>query len=304
MTALAAVTAGQWVRRAAAVLKEAGVEAAGLEARVLAGHVLGLSAADVVLEADRPLEPGQRAAADRLLRRRVAGEPLQYLIGRAEFWSLTLEVSPAVLIPRPETEHLVESVLEHVRGTAVSRPLLADLGTGSGAVAAALAHELPLARVYAVDIDPRALATARRNVTRLGLAGRVTLLQGSWCRPLLAAGLRGRLDALAANPPYVALEEAAGLAAQVRCFEPPVALFTGADPLSAYRAIVAGAPALLKPGGLLALEVAPHRAGQVAELLERCPRLEAVRIDSDYAGRPRVVSALRGPAVPPRGERR
>src|SRR5690606_38761259 len=161
VTAVGGVTVGQWVRRASTLLKEAGVEAAPLEARVLAGHVLGQSAAQVALAGDQALAPAQAAAADRLVRRRASGGPLQYVVGTAEFWSLTLEVSPAVLIPRPETEHLVEAVLEHVRAAGISRPLLADLGTGSGAVAAALAHELPLAHVHAVDVDARALAVAR-----------------------------------------------------------------------------------------------------------------------------------------------
>lgn len=297
MTAVGGVTVGEWVRRASTLLKEAGVEAAPLEARVLAGHVLGQSAAQVALAGDQALAPAQAAAADRLVRRRASGEPLQYVVGTAEFWSLTLEVSPAVLIPRPETEHLVEAVLEHVRAAGISRPLLADLGTGSGAVAAALAHELPLAHVHAVDVDARALAVARRNLLRLGLMGRVTLARGSWCDPLLAAGMAGRFDAVVANPPYVAPEEAPDLPRDVRCFEPAVALFSSADPLSAYRAILAGAPSLLKPGGLLAFEVAPHRAGEVAALLEACPRLTAVGVDNDYAGRPRVVRALRAPAA-------
>lgn len=297
MTAVGEATVAGWLRRGSAVLREAGVEAAALEARVLVGHVLGLPAAQVVLAGERPLAPSHAAAAGRLLRRRAAGEPLQYIVGSAEFWSLTFEVTPAVLIPRPETEHLVEAVLDHVQRSALRRPWIADLGTGSGAVAAALAQELPTARLFATDIDPRALAVARRNLRRLGFAGRVTLRRGSWGRPLLAAGLAGRLDAVAANPPYVAPAEAAGLPADVRRFEPAAALFSGGDPLSAYRALLVDAVRLLKPGGLLACEVAPHRAPEVAALWETAPRLTGVRVDPDYAGRPRVVSALRAPAA-------
>ena len=295
MSGLPAVTVAEWLRRATARLREAGVDAASLEARLLLGHILGLSAADTVLVGDRRLAPAEAAAVQRLLRRREAGEPIQYILGTAEFWSLTLEVTPAVLIPRPETEHLVEAALAHVRALARTRPQIADLGTGSGAVAAALASELPTARLYAVDIDPLALAVARRNLLRHGLAGRVKLLRGSWCRPLLAAGLAGRLDVIVANPPYIAPSEAPYLPVEVRCFEPAVALFSGADPLSHYRAILADAPRLLRPGGLLALEVAPHRAGDVYRLLQSCGHLTDPRVENDYAGRPRVVAAVRAP---------
>ncbi|HEX6988921.1 MAG TPA: peptide chain release factor N(5)-glutamine methyltransferase, partial [Bacillota bacterium] len=275
----------------------AGIEAASLEARAMAGHVLGLAAADVALIGEQVLDAARAAAAERLLRRRAGGEPLQYVVGTAEFWSLTFEVTPAVLIPRPETEHLVEAALDHLRSRATSRPRIADLGTGSGAVAAALAHELPAARLWAVDIDAGALAVARRNLMRLGLSARVVLLRGSWCRPLLAAGLRNGLDVVVSNPPYVAPSEAGGLPADVRYFEPAVALFSDGDPLSAYREILVDAPRLLRPGGLLAFEAAPHRAADVAALLEANPRLTGIQVHSDYGGRPRIVTALRTPAA-------
>ncbi|HEY8449557.1 MAG TPA: peptide chain release factor N(5)-glutamine methyltransferase, partial [Bacillota bacterium] len=288
---------GQWVRQATSRLRASGIEAAGLEARVLAGHVVGLEPAEVPLARHRALSAQELVQLEQLLQRRQQGEPIAYLVGKAEFWSLTLEVTPAVLIPRPETEHLVEvalSALARMPGPGDgTRYLGADLGTGSGAIALALLSERDDLEMFAVDASQAALAVARRNARRCGLAPRVTFMAGNWCEPLLSAGLAGRLDLVVSNPPYVATIEAEKLPSEVRDFEPPLALFGGEDGCDAYRAILADVPRLLRPGGWLAFEVAPARASLVADLIRATGCFAEPELYTDYAGRLRVVGAQR-----------
>jgi release factor glutamine methyltransferase len=224
---------------------------AALDAELLVARVLGLSRAALAADPQRALAPGELTTLESLARRRLAGEPVAYLTGRREFWSLELEVTPDVLVPRPETELLVERTLAAIAG--LTRPAVLDLGTGSGAVALAVASARADAVVTATDVSRAALAVAERNAARLGL-GNLRFLAGDWYAPLGAA----RFDAIASNPPYVAEGDPALEALR---HEPRIALTAGGDGRAALAAIVAGAAAHLVPGGRLLLE---HGTGQGA----------------------------------------
>jgi release factor glutamine methyltransferase len=221
--------------------------------------------------------------------KRLAGAPLAYAIGRAAFRHLTLNVDERVLIPRPETEQLVDLVLE---GTSANPGGVAiDVGTGSGAIALALASEGVFSRVYGTDISLDALAVARRNAVNLAASLRapVELLHGSLLGPV--ADVRARV--VVSNPPYIAMSEAPALPASVRDWEPAVALFSGPDGLTATARLVRDAADVLEPGGLLAMEVDVRRASLVVELVARERRLHAVRVELDLTGRERFVLARR-----------
>jgi len=252
------------------------------------------------LERLRAGEPAEWSRLDSWLRRRVAGEPVQYITGRAAFRDLDLEVTPAVLIPRSETEGLAEAVLEVLHGEASRwpKPRVLDLGTGSGAVALAIAHEWPAAIVVATDASEAALAVAGRNAEACGLAGRVEFRHGDWFD---AIGGDDRFEVIVSNPPYIATGEADQLPSDVRDHEPPEALFSGESGLEALREIVEEAPRHLVAGGLLALELAEARAREVAAWLEGAHDWSGVDLRDDFAGRPRILLARRerGPAIAP-----
>lgn len=220
----------------------------------------------------------EREAATRFaawLERRLTGEPVAYILGRREFWSLELEVTPDTLIPRPETERLVELALERLPA---DRSLaMADLGTGSGAIALALARERPQARIVATDRSPAALTVARRNARRLNVAS-VEFRQGDWCAPLGGE----RFDLIAANPPYVSVDDPRWCQGELR-FEPPAALVAGEDGLEALRSIIAQAPEHLKPGGWLLLEHG-YDQGETVPALLRERGFVAVSDHRDAAG--------------------
>jgi release factor glutamine methyltransferase len=238
-----------------------------LDARLLVEHVSGLSHAALIGRPETPLDAGHCAELAKLARRRAGGEPLAYLIGEAEFRGLRLQVSPAVLVPRPETELLVElalGVLQKIAAAAAATraPLtVLDLGTGSGAIPLAIKHAFPSARVFAVDVSPAALAVARGNAERLNLP--VEFIESDWYGNL-PSGLM--VDVLVSNPPYVAAGDP-HLAGDGLRFEPVCALTDGADGLSALRQIVAGAPKCLKPGGWLMMEHGYDQAAAVRAML-------------------------------------
>jgi len=254
--------------------------AARLDAQLLLAWVLARSRAQLLADAQAPAAEAQAAAYRRLLARRATGEPLAYLIGRREFWSLELAVTPAVLIPRPETEILVERAL--ALGPAAAR--VADLGTGSGAIALAIARERPAWRVVATDISAPALAVARANAAALGLR-EVEFLEGSWFEPLGG----GRFELIVSNPPYVA---AGDPALEALGFEPALALTPGADGLAALRLLARGAAAHLARGGWLLLE---HGATQ-GEALRRelvAAGFTHVRSHRDLAAHERMTEGQR-----------
>jgi release factor glutamine methyltransferase len=279
------------VRLSTRFLSEHGCDSARLDAELLAAHSLGLRRIDLYLQHDRPLGEDELEPVRALLRRRAAGEPVAYLVGVREFYGRPFRVTPDVLIPRPETETLVERALRWARATAGDGGQglrLADAGTGSGCIACSLAAELPGAVVTAGDLSAAAVAVARDNAARLGVADRVTVGEGSWDAPLAP---HAPFDALLSNPPYVTSGEMEGLMREVRDHEPRLALEAGEDGLDAYRELFRLCLPLLRPGGYLAVEIDPRRRDAVVGLLrDLCPGSEMGVVD-DLAGRPRVVEA-------------
>jgi release factor glutamine methyltransferase len=260
---------------------ERGLATPRLDAEVLLAHVLGLDRVGLYTRFDQPLERAELEAFRELIRRRTRGEPCAYLTGRKEFWSLSFAVDARVLVPRPETELLVEAALALTTGAPAG--VLADLGTGSGAIACALKHERPDWRVLATDVSPDALAVASANVAALGLA--VELLEGDLIAPLLPYA---PLDLLVSNPPYIGAAELATLGPEVREHEPRRALSPGADGLAILKRLVAAAPPLLRPGAALALEIGSGQGAAVRDLLAAAGFV-AITVRPDYAGHDRVA---------------
>ncbi len=261
---------------------DAASSSAPLDAELLVAHVLGTGRTALAADPGRTLAPEELFALESLARRRIAGEPVAYLTGRREFWSLELEVTPDVLVPRPETELVVERVLAEIAG--IEHPAVVDLGCGSGAIALAVARERPDAVVTATDANAAALAVAKRNAARLELHN-LRYFEGSWFEPLPGS----RFHAIASNPPYVAAGDPA-LAALAH--EPRGALVGGADGLAAIASIVAAAPAHLEPGGCLVVE---HGASQgtAVRALFAAAGLSAVATRTDLAGHERVTQGTR-----------
>jgi release factor glutamine methyltransferase len=260
------------------------------DAEELLSRVIGSSRAQLNLLGTRKLTRAESTRFAAGLVRRAAHEPVQYITGRAAFRDLDLAVEPRVLIPRPETEGLVEVVIEVLRAEAPhwKAPRVLDLGTGSGAIALALAAEWPAAVVTATDVSAGALEVARANAAALELAGRVRFLAGHWFE---AVGAQERFEVVVSNPPYIATGERDALPEDVRSFEPSQALFSGASGLDAAREIVEQALLHLLPGGLLALELAEERAHQVAGWLHGAPGWQAVEVCDDLSRRPRYLLA-------------
>lgn len=255
-----------------------------LDAEVLAMHVSGLTRTQLVTRGDRALPATQDAHLAALVERRQRGEPVAYLTGEREFWSMTLKVSPATLIPRPETERLVERALVRIAPDVETRAI--DVGTGSGAIALALAVERPRARIVAIDLSAPALAVASENARRLGLA--VAFCQADW----LAAIAPASADAIVSNPPYVRNDDPHLHQGDVR-FEPQTALRGGPDGLDPIRRLAGAARSVLRPGGWLLLEHGYDQGAAVAAILRSCGYTE-VRTYADDAGRDRVTEGRAG----------
>lgn len=276
-------------QKAAQLLAERGFENARLEAELLLAHVLQVKRLDLYLQFERPLNNRELEAFRAAVRRRLKREPLQYIVGSAAFRHLELVVDRRVLIPRPETEVLVGCAIQWARQQGGVAAAL-DIGTGSGAIALSLAHEKAAAHVVATDISEAALEVASGNAHRLELAELVDFRAG----PVWQAVRGGEVfDIVISNPPYIAPEERAGLQPEVRDWEPAAALFAEAQGLAVISEIAAGAPAHMRPGGLLALEVAPTQAQAVADALRAAGYFENVQIVRDLAGRDRIVTAVR-----------
>ncbi|HEV2880512.1 MAG TPA: peptide chain release factor N(5)-glutamine methyltransferase [Pyrinomonadaceae bacterium] len=272
---------------ASAALRAAGIVEARPDARALLSFTLARDHAFLIAHSDDALEPSALALFRALVARRAAGEPLQYITGRQEFYGLDFEVNPAVLIPRPETELLVETALELLRD-ADAAPLVCDVGTGSGCIPVALLHERPDARAYGLDISPAALAVAARNAARHGAASRLTLLVSD-CFDALDAGERAQTFTLiTSNPPYIAESDLANLQREVREHEPRIALTPGGDGLSVIRRLVADAPRFLDEGGHLLLEIGHDQHEAVARLVDKNV-WTLLDIRRDLQGIPRVV---------------
>jgi release factor glutamine methyltransferase len=283
------------VRLSTGYLESHGSSSPRLDAELLAATALHLRRLDLYLQFDRPLEEEQLTAIRDLVRRRGDGEPVAHITGLREFWGRPFAVSADVLIPRPETETLVELTLRRARslrreGEGVR---IADLATGSGCIAVTLAAELPGARMTATDVSQAALEVAAGNVRRHGVGDRVELLHGSWGEPLLGR----EFDIVVANPPYIPSAELAGLARDVRDREPRLALDGGADGLDAYRALFPAVATVLSSAGWAAVEVDIRAAAEVTMLAREALGVDLLTtVHDDLSGRPRVVSVERPPA--------
>ena len=284
------MTIDEALERAALALREAGVPTPEMDAELLLRHVLRWDRAHVLIEGRSALPRDTEPRFLALVAERASRRPLQHLVGTQAFWKLDFLVSPDVLIPRPETELLVEEALRFLEGR--ERPLVVDVGTGTGCIALSLAAERTDAEVHAVDLSPAALAVATANAERLGLRPRVAFHLGDLLGPLHA--LRGRVDLVASNPPYVNPADRDRLAPEVRDHEPALALFPPGEPYLAYRRLAPDAHALLRPGGGLILEVGQGMAEEVTAIVEGAGfRVDAIR--ADLQGIARTVVAVREP---------
>lgn len=267
-------------------LKGKGFDEAKREAELLLAYVLGCKRVELFVRYDEEPTDAERAKFKELINRRVAGWPVAYLLGTRDFYMLTFDVEPAVLIPRPDTETLVLEALNRLKP--LTSPDALDIGTGSGCIAVSLAHRKKDAKVTATDVSPDALAVARRNAAKHAVADRMTFLQGDLFAALPAGST---FDLIASNPPYIAQGEFAALAADVRDHEPRMALDGGPDGLAFYRRIANGVSGFLKPGGSLLLEVGYTQADAVRGLLAERSELEVGPAIKDSGGHPRVVVA-------------
>ena len=269
-------------------LELANIPDAGIEAQVLLRYALGIDRATFHASPDHELSDEDAEAFERMVVRRIEGEPLSYITGRREFYGLDLFVTPDVLVPRHETEFLVEAVLEYARSRGDHALTIADIGTGSGCIAVAVGHHLRNATVYATDMSWEALRVAGENVGKHGLEGRVHLRQGD-----LFEALDGPVDVVASNPPYLSDDEAADLPQDVQR-EPRIALAAGADGMDVLSRLIMGAQEYVKPGGLLALEIDPRRLEAVERLAGRTFPGNEVGVVKDHAGLDRVVAVRVG----------
>jgi release factor glutamine methyltransferase len=296
------------LREGIARLRGANVPSDTLAAELLLMHALGRDRTWIYTHPEAPMEAGAAEEYFALVARRAAGEPTQYLTGRQEFWGLAFEVTPAVLIPRPETEHVVEVALERLgaRGIKIdlatgapSPPLrVADVGTGSGCLGIALAHELPHAEVFATDISAAAIEVARRNAARHGVLSRVHFLETDLLEALLHESQATTdpsllFDLIVSNPPYIARNESEQLPREIRDHEPHTALFGGPTGTEIYARLIEQAGSLLSRGGILVLELGYNSAGRVRATVEAQPAWTNTRITNDLAGIPRVFAAQR-----------
>lgn len=283
---------------AIARLEANNVPSAALAAELLLMHVLERDRAVLYAHPEFVLEADQHARFVHLIESRAGGTPVQYLTGRQEFWGLEFEVNPSVLIPRPETEHVVEVALARIGDSRSDALTIADVGTGSGCLVVALASELPNAQFLATDTSRAALEVARRNAERHGLAQRIEFCRANFLRTYVsdARPVKRCFDLIVSNPPYISLDEAASLPREVREHEPHEALFAGPEGTEAYPRLIEQAAALLRSGGWLVLELGHQSAAPVAPLLQKAVWLD-VAMEQDLAGINRVLSARRAPRI-------
>lgn len=287
------MTVGLLVTEGTQFLRSRGVATPRLDAELLLAFVLGKRRADLLIHPEVEVTPDKVGVFRKLLQKRAEGVPVAYLTGEKEFMSLKFRVTPDVLIPRPETELLVERVLDFLKLQDHDRHhfLVADVGTGSGAIAVSLAFYHPRVRVLAIDIAEEALRVARYNAMRHGVQGRIEFLRGDLLTPLLKAGETGKGDVVVANLPYIPTKEITFLPRDVRA-EPEIALDGGSDGLDLYRRLLPQAALFLAPGGLLACEVGPGQGGLLAEMVDH-RFWSKPKIELDYQGQERLVLVIR-----------
>jgi release factor glutamine methyltransferase len=279
-------------RALTARFKSASIESPELDARMLVGAVLGLDLTGLIAAENRPLTSKQSHRIEEVARRRLAGEPVARILGVKEFWGLPLTLSPATLVPRPDTETVVELALEMLRAAPHPdrRLRIADIGTGSGAILLALLSELPNACGVGTDISREALQTARGNTVALGLAGRTDFVACDY-----AAALSGPFDLIVSNPPYIRSADIAALAPEVRDHDPRAALDGGSDGLDAYRALIPQAAKLLAAGGALVVEVGRGQSDDVRGLMAASGLTAEQPARTDLAGVRRAVAGRKKP---------
>ncbi len=272
------------------LLQQNNIGAPRLEAELLLAHVLKCSRAALYAKAQRELPPELLNRYMQLVKKRIAGQPTAYLIGKKEFMGLSFNVTPAVLIPRPDTELLVETAIHLLQQKNNTKPMMVDVGTGSGAIAVSVAHYVPRVQVLAVDISPAALAVAKTNAAAHGVEDRVCFLEGSLLQPVQAYLKDNGVDLIAANLPYVPSGDLPGLSKEVHN-EPQLALDGGPDGLDLYRLLVPQAEKLLKPGGHLLMEIGPGQGQKTLDLVA-APKWQA-KLYHDLANRERLVVAMK-----------
>jgi release factor glutamine methyltransferase len=277
------------------LLEKAGVDSPRLDAEVLLSEVLNLKRHQLYTRLNESIDSPSLKAFRRLVRKRARRVPLQYILGHVEFMSIDLLTREGVFIPRPETELVVEAVLERVALSATEgRVVIIDIGTGSGCIAVSLAVHLPHAKIYASDVSPKALRLARFNAQRYLVEDRITFLKGSLYRAFQGLGLEGNVDFIASNPPYVPEGEWKTLQPEVRDHESPGALLAGREGLDCYREIIKGAPSWLRPGGWLVLEIGEGQAAPIQRLIQKEENLGGVEVIKDLQGTERVLVVRRG----------
>jgi release factor glutamine methyltransferase len=283
------VTIAEAIQKAAMRLSAHKIENARLDAEVLLGHALGRDRAWLLIHMQDQLDdPGQRVY-ENYIDRRAVREPLQYITGFQEFWGLPFIVTPAVLIPRPETELVVESAIR--TGKTAATPVIVDLCTGSGCIAVSLAREHPQARIFATDRSGAALDIARRNARQNGVADRIRFLEGDLFEPLSETDLIGRVDIIAANPPYIRRDELPTLQPEVRDFEPTMALIAGPDGTEIAERIINTAPNYLRSGGSLVLEMGMGQTDALRKIVAATGAYTEPEVLKDLAGIERVIVA-------------
>jgi release factor glutamine methyltransferase len=278
------------VRLSTTFLAEHGSTSARLDAELLVAHALQLRRIDLYLQFDRPLRDDELESMREMVRRRGHGEPVAYITGAREFYGREFGITRDVLIPRPETETLVQVALDHVRVVADGRSVLrvADLGTGSGCIAVTLVCELPDIRLTATDVSGAALEVARANASRHGVSERITFVETSW-----ADAVDGPIDIVVSNPPYVTPDELADTERDVRAFEPEVSLLGGEDGLQAYRALLESIRDRMKAESALFVEVDPRRGEAVLELMQATLPGSSTALHADLTGRARVAACVK-----------
>ncbi|WP_303298313.1 peptide chain release factor N(5)-glutamine methyltransferase [Mitsuokella multacida] len=283
-------TIGRILKWTEQYFKDKGIESPRLDAEVLLAHVLEKQRIYLYVHFDEPLQPGELAAYREMIKKRVLRVPVAQILGEKEFMGLTFKVTADTLVPRPDTEILVQAAVDRLRAMAGEEPLrFADIGTGSGAICLSVLHYLSDTVADTVDISPAARAVAEENAASLGLADRITFHTGDLLQPLSGISFA----AILSNPPYIPEADIATLAPEVRLKEPHTALSGGQDGLDFYRRLAKEAPAMLVPGGFTAFEVGIHQAGDVADLLKANPLIDRTEILPDYAGIDRVVVGWR-----------
>ena len=280
-------TLGEVIVEARRLLERAGIETAEQEAFWIVAHVLHLPSHNVVIDRHRLLSSSQLLAARGLVERRVGREPLQYILGTQEFCGLEFDVNPAVFIPRPETELLVEYVAQRI--SADRQATIVDVCTGSGCIAVAIARMRPHARVIATDLSSPSLDIARQNATRHAVSERIIWLEGDLLGPLAEQELDGQVDVIVSNPPYIAEADWATLQAEVRLFEPRGALVAGPEGTELHERLLQEATRYLSPGGALIMEIGAGQARAMRRIVGQVPGYRLHRLVYDEAGLERVV---------------